>query len=288
MLLDFQQQEPSFDPEWANKYLGQYLSSDSDGLYCDICDVQFSSLHNKQQHCLSRKHNEQVVKFVLKSIRSRQKGNQGKNNKTNNVVSRGSSSSSQNTDNYASNADPVSIMEEYVSNAEDHVSNITDHMSDTEDHVSSNEKDHVTIEKDHVTATTTTATTITPKQPTTVMDHDTNIDSANNPLTNHEDTNVVNLTHDVGNPSDHTTSGVSLLDSSTDVDHVMINDSDNNNIGNQCTGSPQQNVVMEKSLDSTSISFPPHCSISDVMHDFTLHQQGTFVISIYLYCVIVL
>lgn len=44
-------------------------------LYCPVCDVQFSSLHNKQQHCLSRKHNKEVVTFVQNSVNIHQEKN---------------------------------------------------------------------------------------------------------------------------------------------------------------------------------------------------------------------
>ena len=261
--------------------------------------MQFSSLHNKQQHCLSRRHNEEVVKFVTKSIRSRRKNSQGENNKshkTDNVVCHGSSSSNQNTGHCANNSDHVSIAKDHVSNAEDQVSNTKDHVSNAEDqvsnttehvsnvkdqvnnnnedHVNNNNEDHVITVEDHVI--TVKDHVIATKDHVAHMEHSNintqqDINYASNSIANHEDAplNVVDLTHDMDHTGDHTTGGISMLNFSTHVGHGTINDIDNHG-----TSSAQQSTIMDKSLDGASISFPPHCSIGHVIHDFTLHQQG--------------
>jgi len=265
--LDFKQQEPSFDPEWANKYLGQYLNSDSDVLYCSICDLQFSSLHNKQQHCLSRKHNEEVVKFVLKSIRSRRKNGSAKNKEDHKTDIQNTISNHQSTVN---NPDQLNIVEDHTSSVEnivkDHVSIVEDHVSIMENHVGSNENKGHAREGDNEDHVTTTNNRITKDVISIEEDHTNNhfqfnADHANNSICTGEDTSlqVVYLTNE--NTGDH-----SLSDPTTHVDHVIVNGSEDNHD----TSSEEQS---EESLECP-ISFPPQCSIGHVIHDFTLYQQG--------------
>lgn len=170
MLLDFQQQDATFDPEWATKYLTQYLNNNSDDvLYCPVCDVQFSSLHNKQQHCLSRKHNGKVVKFVQESVRDHQKENGNvstspthpANINSENCARDHLSINTNSVDHIASTEDSIA---DHMSNNVDHLSsNVDHHVSDTEDHVRINTSDakdhkrgaehHVSSTEDHVGAT---------------------------------------------------------------------------------------------------------------------------------------
>ena len=184
VLLDFQQQDPTFDPEWATKYLTQYLSNNSDDvLYCPVCDVQFSSLHNKQQHCLGRKHNKEVVTFVQESVNKHQKENVNVStsatypaniNSENCARVRDHLSSnpvhhipvhhipgtednmadrmSNNVDHLGSNVDHMSGNMDHMSSNEGHMSNNLDHMSSNVDHINSN-VDHMSSTEDHVRIT---------------------------------------------------------------------------------------------------------------------------------------
>lgn len=273
-MLDFQQQDPTFDPEWATNYLSQYLSSDSNTLYCPVCNVQFSSLHNKQQHCLGRKHNKEVITFVQKSVRMHQKNG--------NIPTSGSYTNAENcaksptdhmrniTNHDASLVGPVISHTE--DNIKDCVSNTVDHMDNTEDgmtHHTSIGKDHITNAKDHVNNTEDhmssagefTNGTICEDYITPTINN-CNENSLSNTL-NHTDT-VVDYT-DANNSSTTSVSNIGASEA-----HVIMTDS------HMCSSIDHTNnvLVREDTHDQSFVNFPSHYTLNHVIHDFTSHQQG--------------
>ena len=262
-LLDFQQQDPTFDPQWASNYLSQYLSDSSDDLYCPVCNVQFSSLHNKQQHCLSHKHNKQVITFVQESIRNHQKQNGSISNNNENcspnymISSRNHSSSDTNTVTPTINhiagtkdsiADHVNRNVDHMNNTEDHVSIAKDSVNNTEDHMSC----HVNNTEDQtsVTENSNTCQTSDPKDSLVLS----NVEKSPSSELDHTDV-INNANEDV----------VMLTDSRAccSVDHA-------NNDETSMTEASAPKV----SCDQPTVCFPPYYSLNHVMHDFKLHQQG--------------
>ena len=260
-LLDFQQQDPTFDPQWASNYLSQYLSDSSDDLYCPICNVQFSSLHNKQQHCLSRKHNKEVVTFVQESIRNHQKQNGSVSNNENcspnyMISSRNHSSSDPNTATPA-----ISRIAGTKDSIADHVSRNVDHISNAEDHVSiakDNTEDHVGCHMSNTEDRTSSTENSTTNMNCHTSEKDCLVLSSveKNPSIELDDTDVINNTNE---------------------DVVILNDSQA-----CCSADHAHNDEMsitegsasEVSCDQPTVCFPPYYSLNNVMHDFRLHQQG--------------
>ena len=106
-----------------------------------MCDVQFSSLHNKQQHCLSRKHNKEVVTFVQESVKKHQKKNGNVSTSTTHPANINNENSVR--DHLSSNTSSV----DHIAGTED---SIADHMSNNVDHLSSN--DHMRSNINHMSS----------------------------------------------------------------------------------------------------------------------------------------
>jgi len=288
-LLDFQQQDPTFDPDWAKKYLSQYLSSNSDILYCPVCNVQFSSLHNKQQHCLSRKHNEEVVTFVQKSVKMHQK-------KNGNIPASGNHTSSENhvknTADHMNNITDYNVgpavshttgtkdsIKDCVGNAVDHMNNtedyMTHHLSIGEDHMS-NAENHVSCTEDHVSCTKD------------------RVNNAEDPMSSgRESTNAIickdYISPTINNCNENNLRNNALTHTTTLVDNTDVNNSSTSvsNIGaceghvitadsHICSAVDHKNnvLVREGTHDQPLLNFPPHYTLNHMIHDFTSHQQG--------------
>ena len=123
-------------------------------------------MHNKQQHCLGRKHNEEIVMFVQNSVNMHQKKNKSLSSNVNSenhapnsenhiedhldsdtslmdlTVERTCDTEDSVKDNENINVGPISNTEDCMIVVEDHLSNANHHMSCTEHHVSST-KDHM-------------------------------------------------------------------------------------------------------------------------------------------------
>ena len=297
VLLDFQQQDPTFDPEWATKYLTQYINNNSDDvLYCPVCDVQFSSLHNKQQHCLSRKHNGEVVTFVQKSVKKHQKKNGNVSTSVNHPANINSENSSKNLPDYMissrdhltnpvvptvdhsdgtedSIADHTSNNVDHVSNAEDHMSNTEDHMSINVDHIS-NTEDHMRMTKNH-TSNAEDHMSCAEHHVSSAEDHigGTEDSIANENCHTSDPDHCVVLTSRENSLRSDTLGDTNPCSSNTTTakDHMILTDS------HACSSVDHSNndvSVKEGSCDQPFVSFPPYYGLNNMIYDFTLHQQG--------------
>ena len=272
-------------------------------LYCPVCNVQFNSLHNKQQHCLSRKHNQELVIFVQSAVKMhhKKKSTSSVNNenraKTENhtedhldntnlmdlTVNHAGGTEDSVNDNVNINVDPVCntedsiiVTEYHTSNAEHHVGGTEDHMSNAEDHMTSAEH-HVGSTEDHMSKTeeSTASKNCHSGSP---EDH---INSAIIDCSERT-TNCSTIISCSSSSSSCTLTQPSTLPDCTDVittissvgsskDHVSVMDSC------VCSSTDHTNNnddVFVQEHDRPIVHFPPCYSLNHMMHDFRLHQQG--------------
>lgn len=255
LLLDFQQQEPTFDPEWATKYLAQYLSNSSDMLYCPVCDVPFTSLHNKQQHCLGRKHNKEVVTFVQKSVKMHQ-------------IKNGILSVAENCPTNVNNENSGKTPADHMSNPTNHLVNdasltvpTINHMVSTEENVKNNNVDHMDNGVHHMS-------------------------NGVHHMSNDVDHDVVHMNGDVhmndvdhmSNDVDHMSNGVNQKNS--DVDHLnsnMNNDVDHmsNSIDHMSNNvNHMNNNVDHMDNDVNHMSNDDHMELAKDCHTNTCNAGG--------------